>query len=250
MRQKDSYKTTFGTPSSNTMRTSNIRDSLQQQQNAKKFTDNNSISGCSLPHNVHISMFSSLAYCSSGIIWIFLFKSGFTRSHCLGRHKTKERDYRKDRDTKLFCTKGEGGWRESPLHRAEVTGGVGREWLAGQREGGDGEVREARDWETKTQNGERNTAHHRGLYHSLWGRRSWGCTAYACTDRPKKPLKGTQEWELFWLRFWILYYFIVSYVQILRFCKKNFFDQATIGGDTIIPLSLRISRIEFSLVWD
>jgi hypothetical protein len=29
---------------------------------------------------------------------------------------------------------------------------------------------------------------------------------------------------------------------------KTFFDQATIGGDTIIPLSLRLSRIEFSLV--
>ncbi len=35
-------------------------------------------------------------------------------------------------------------------------------------------------------------------------------------------LKCTQEWEFFWLRFWILYYFIVSYVKILRFCKKNF----------------------------
>jgi hypothetical protein len=34
-------------------------------------------------------------------------------------------------------------------------------------------------------------------------------------------VKGTQEWEFFWLRFWILYYFIVSYVKILRFCKKN-----------------------------
>ncbi len=34
--------------------------------------------------------------------------------------------------------------------------------------------------------------------------------------------KGTQEWEFFWLRFWILYSFIVSYVKILRFCKKNF----------------------------
>ncbi len=33
---------------------------------------------------------------------------------------------------------------------------------------------------------------------------------------------GTQEWELFWLRFWILYFFIVNYVKILRFCKKNF----------------------------
>jgi len=35
-------------------------------------------------------------------------------------------------------------------------------------------------------------------------------------------IKGTQEWEFFWLRFWILYYFFVSYVKILRFCKKNF----------------------------
>ena len=34
--------------------------------------------------------------------------------------------------------------------------------------------------------------------------------------------KGTQEWEFFWLQFWILYYFIVSYVKILRFCKINF----------------------------
>jgi hypothetical protein len=29
---------------------------------------------------------------------------------------------------------------------------------------------------------------------------------------------------------------------------KRIFDRATIGGDTIIPLSLRLSRIEFSLV--
>ncbi len=41
--------------------------------------------------------------------------------------------------------------------------------------------------------------------------------------------------------------FHYSYAQILRFCKNFFFDQATIGGDTIIPLSLRLSRIEFSL---
>ncbi len=32
-------------------------------------------------------------------------------------------------------------------------------------------------------------------------------------------LKGTQEWEFFWLQFWILYYLIVSYVKILQ---KNF----------------------------
>jgi hypothetical protein len=42
--------------------------------------------------------------------------------------------------------------------------------------------------------------------------------------------------------------FIVSYAQILRFCKKNFLDRAPILGDTIIPLRLRLSRIEFSLV--
>jgi hypothetical protein len=53
--------------------------------------------------------------------------------------------------------------------------------------------------------------------------------------------------NFFWLRFCILYYFIVSYPQILRFCKKIFY-QATIGEDTIIPLSLRLSRIEFCLV--
>ncbi len=32
--------------------------------------------------------------------------------------------------------------------------------------------------------------------------------------------------------------------------KKKFFDQSIIGGDTIFPLSLRLSGIEFSLVWD
>jgi hypothetical protein len=48
--------------------------------------------------------------------------------------------------------------------------------------------------------------------------------------------------------FFILYYFIVIYAQILRCCKNFFWDKATIGGDTIIPLSLRLSRIEFSLV--
>ncbi len=31
---------------------------------------------------------------------------------------------------------------------------------------------------------------------------------------------------------------------------KKFFDQSIIGGDTIFPLSLRLSGIEFSLVWD
>jgi hypothetical protein len=41
--------------------------------------------------------------------------------------------------------------------------------------------------------------------------------------------KGTQDWEFFWLRFWILCYFIVSYDQILRFCKKQFLIRALLG---------------------
>ncbi len=57
--------------------------------------------------------------------------------------------------------------------------------------------------------------------------------------RKMVSLKGTQDWEFFWLRFWILCYFIVSYAQILRFCKKTFFDQATIGEIQL-----------FRLVWD
>ncbi len=31
---------------------------------------------------------------------------------------------------------------------------------------------------------------------------------------------------------------------------KEIFDQAILGGDTIFPLSLRLSGIKFSLVWD
>ncbi len=35
-------------------------------------------------------------------------------------------------------------------------------------------------------------------------------------------LKGTQDWEFFWLRFWNLRYFFLRYVKILRFYKKIF----------------------------
>ncbi len=31
---------------------------------------------------------------------------------------------------------------------------------------------------------------------------------------PRLSLKGTQEWEFFWLQFWNLRYFFVSYVKI------------------------------------
>ncbi len=55
----------------------------------------------------------------------------------------------------------------------------------------------------------------------------------------KKSVKGTQDWEFFWLRIWILYYFIVSYAQILRFCKKVFLIGPWMG-------EIRL----FRLVWD
>jgi hypothetical protein len=49
------------------------------------------------------------------------------------------------------------------------------------------------------------------------------CFVLAC-------IKGTQDWEFFWLRFWNLPNFFVSYVKILRFYKKKFFDWAIIWG--------------------
>ncbi len=43
---------------------------------------------------------------------------------------------------------------------------------------------------------------------------------------------------------------IVSLLDMSKYkdFTKNFFDQAIIVGDTIFPLSLRLSGIEFSLV--
>jgi hypothetical protein len=36
-------------------------------------------------------------------------------------------------------------------------------------------------------------------------------------------IKGTQAWEFFGLRYWILYFFVDSYAEMLRFrLKKNF----------------------------
>ncbi len=52
-------------------------------------------------------------------------------------------------------------------------------------------------------------------------------------------LKGTQDWDFFWLRFWNLYYFFISYVKILRFYKKNFWIRPLLG-------EMRF----FRLVWD
>ncbi len=41
--------------------------------------------------------------------------------------------------------------------------------------------------------------------------------------------KGTQDWEFFWLRFWNLRYFFVSYFKILRFHKKFFLIGPLLG---------------------
>jgi hypothetical protein len=78
----------------------------------------------------------------------------------------------------------------------------------------------------------------------LWSMHSWTVLKGEWHKNPgrirvPKQLQGTQDWEFFWLRFWILCYFIVSYAQILRFCKKTFFGQATIGEIQL-----------FRLVWD
>ncbi len=51
--------------------------------------------------------------------------------------------------------------------------------------------------------------------------------------------EGTQDWEFFWLRFWILCCFIVSYAQMLRFCKKHFLIKPLLGEIQL-----------FRVVWD
>jgi hypothetical protein len=45
------------------------------------------------------------------------------------------------------------------------------------------------------------------------------------------------------LKFVLFLYYLCQNIKILQ---KNFFDQSIIGGDTIFPLSLRLSGIEFS----
>ncbi len=70
--------------------------------------------------------------------------------------------------------------------------------------------------------------------------------ANSCTEW-REIFKGTQEWDFFWLPFWNLYYFIVSYVKILKFCNKKLFDWASIGGGTIFPRRLRGMKNFFEL---
>ncbi len=62
-------------------------------------------------------------------------------------------------------------------------------------------------------------------------------------------IKGTQEWEFFWLRFWNLRYFFVSYVQILRFYKKKLLIGPLLGEIRFfrVVLGLRRMRKNFEL---
>ncbi len=55
----------------------------------------------------------------------------------------------------------------------------------------------------------------------------------------KMSLKGTQDWDFFWLRFWNLYYFFISYVKILRFDNKIYLIRPLLGEIQF-----------FRLVWD
>ncbi len=60
------------------------------------------------------------------------------------------------------------------------------------------------------------------------------------TIRSKETwVKGTQDWDFFWLRFWNLYYFFINYVKILRFYKKIVLIRPLLG-------EIRFYR----LVWD
>jgi hypothetical protein len=62
-------------------------------------------------------------------------------------------------------------------------------------------------------------------------------------------LKGTQDWEFFWLRFWNLRYFFVSYVKILKFYKKNFWIGPLLGEVRFfrVVLGLRGMKKNFEL---
>ncbi len=92
--------------------------------------------------------------------------------------------------------------------------------------------------------------------------RSWHCEAQlswysASASHPKKvfpnELAGDEVMDkccspmtvitrIFWLRFKILYYFIVCYAKILRFWNQIFFYWTFMGGATIVPRSLKTKR--------
>ncbi len=62
-------------------------------------------------------------------------------------------------------------------------------------------------------------------------------------------LKGTQDWEIFWLRFWNLRYFFVRYVKILIFYPNNFLIGPFLGEVRFfrVVLGLRGMKKNFEL---
>ncbi len=62
-------------------------------------------------------------------------------------------------------------------------------------------------------------------------------------------VKGTQDWEFFWLRFWNLRYFFVSYVKIFIFYKKIFLIGPLLGEVRFfcVVLGLRGMKKNFEL---
>ena len=59
-----------------------------------------------------------------------------------------------------------------------------------------------------------------------------------------RSFKGTQDWDFFWLRFWNLYYFFISYVKILRFYQKKIFIGPLLGEVRFFRVVLGLRRMK------
>ena len=59
-----------------------------------------------------------------------------------------------------------------------------------------------------------------------------------------KDIKGTLDWDFFWLRFWNLRYFFDSYVKILRFWEKIFLIGAKLGEVRFFRVVLGLRRMK------
>ncbi len=77
----------------------------------------------------------------------------------------------------------------------------------------------------------------------------WLSYATSVIELRHTHVKGTQDWEFFWLRFWNLHYFFVSYVKILRFYKKKFLIGPLLGEVRFfrVVLGLRGMKKKFEL---
>jgi hypothetical protein len=78
----------------------------------------------------------------------------------------------------------------------------------------------------------------------MFGSFSKGRTRMSYLWSCPSPFKGTQDWEFFWLRFWILSYFIVSYAWIKRFWWNNFLIGPLLGELRLFRAVLRLRAIK------